>query len=145
MVLFTSLCYQDEETSADKRQTMTVQMAVHQDIYGGSLYVDLSPMARSRLSDFGQDTKLSEVTQAMFNCHIRMMGKEKYLDTYDFLSRVSDGYAHLNCPGNACGLGPEEYERNDYGYRLVPHNTDSPIQQLTLLMGLAKLCEMIEG
>lgn len=49
---------------------------------------------------------------------------------------------HLSVPGNACGLDPYSYSNSSLGYRLGPHNVDSGTQQLTLLMGLARLCEL---
>lgn len=58
----------------------------------------------------------------------------------------SPGYIHLNCPGNACGLDPKDYDTRkgelfEYGYDLVPHNVDSSLQQLTLLAGLTTLVQ----
>ncbi len=56
-------------------------------------------------------------------------------------------WINFTIPGDACGLDPDGYhdEKSDDGYKLVPHNVDSSLQQLTFLVGLAKLHDMIEG
>lgn len=53
-------------------------------------------------------------------------------------------WVNFSCPGNACGLDPEDYYEKslDWGYQLVPHNVDSPLQQLTLLAGVAMLYQL---
>ncbi|MFO0704845.1 MAG: hypothetical protein U0517_02620 [Candidatus Andersenbacteria bacterium] len=73
----------------------------------------------------------------------------------DFRVKLEQGLLNLTCPGNACGLVPEcptspvatsaeQFVTNErIGYELVPHNTDSPLQQLTLLAGLAQLDEFL--
>ncbi len=55
-------------------------------------------------------------------------------------------WINFTIPGNACGLDPDGYydEKSDDGYKLVPHNVDSSLQQLTFLVGLAKLHDMME-
>lgn len=46
----------------------------------------------------------------------------------------------LNCPGNACGIHPViHWEEGENGYKFSCHNVDTPMQQLTLLAGLATL------
>jgi hypothetical protein len=53
----------------------------------------------------------------------------------------------FNIPGDACDLSPECFvdQHHEGGYWLVPHNVDSSIQQLTFLMGLAKLHDLVRG
>lgn len=52
-------------------------------------------------------------------------------------------FLHFCVPGDACGLDPDSHSYSGdslaKGYSLVPHNVDNGIQQLSLLMGLAKL------
>ncbi len=50
------------------------------------------------------------------------------------------GWLNVQCPGSGCGLCPSHHgiERGR-GYEFDSHNVDSPIQQLTLLAGLAAL------
>ncbi len=56
-------------------------------------------------------------------------------------------WLNLSVPGNACGLDPDGYNQanDDSGYELVPHNVDSTLQQLTLLVGLAKLHDLVRA
>jgi hypothetical protein len=53
-------------------------------------------------------------------------------------------WLNLSVPGNACGLDPEDYSNPDShnGYSLLPHNVDTPLQQLSILIGLAKIHEL---
>lgn len=58
---------------------------------------------------------------------------------------ASDGRFMLQCLGNACDIAiyPEALHGDpDYGTNFSCHNLDQPRQQITLLAGLAKLCEL---
>ena len=62
------------------------------------------------------------------------------VDESSFWVRLKNGRLIMNCPGDACGIHPENwYEENDKGYEFNCHNVDSPMQQITLLAGLAAL------
>lgn len=54
---------------------------------------------------------------------------------------ISGTDLHLDVPGSSCGLDSTDTSTGPFDTKveLVPHNTDSPIQQITLLTGLAKL------
>lgn len=56
----------------------------------------------------------------------------------------SDGRFVLTCPGDACDLAiyPDQIRGDHLSVRFSCHNLDDPIQQLTLLAGLARLCEL---
>lgn len=53
---------------------------------------------------------------------------------------------HLECPGDRSGLHPDYNVgfdiRNGHGYDLGDHNIDNSMQQITLLVGLAKLWDL---
>lgn len=53
-------------------------------------------------------------------------------------------WVKLSCFGNGCVLGPEDYDdkREGIGYKLFPHNIDSPFQQLVLLCAVAKMYQL---
>lgn len=57
---------------------------------------------------------------------------------------ANDRRPWFGVPGNACDLAPEGDDSVDpsEGCKLGPHNVDGHIQQLTLLVGVAKLCEL---
>jgi hypothetical protein len=72
---------------------------------------------------------------------------QKYGSPQEIRSRVyDDGSFFLKCSGNACDLGvyPCDYsDRNDSELiSFGSHNLDTAQQQLTLLAGLAKICEL---
>lgn len=58
-----------------------------------------------------------------------------------------DGRFNLKCPGNACEVSiyPDRLYGDNMGTRSVQfscHNLDGAVQQITLLVGIAKLCEL---
>ena len=59
---------------------------------------------------------------------------------------TTDGRFMLSCIGNACDLSiyPDNmtHEIDEFGVRVSCHNLDSPDQQITLLAGFVKLCEL---
>ena len=56
-------------------------------------------------------------------------------------------WIYLDVPGDACDLSPDNNSHNDMdqGYTLVPHNVDSGLQQLTFIVGLAKMHDLIRA
>lgn len=74
------------------------------------------------------------------------VAKEELCEWVDACSgRIApDGRFILNCFGNACDLAiyPDEYREGDEFCRFDCHNLDSAAQQVTLLAGLAKMCEL---
>jgi len=62
---------------------------------------------------------------------------------FDFGSEIgNDGALHLTISGDRCGLDPDFNRRPGLGYELQPHNVDRPTQALTLVAGLARLCDL---
>lgn len=60
---------------------------------------------------------------------------------------ATDGAFILECFGDACDLGvyPSEMWRKEPFHRISCHNLDTAEQQLTLLAGLAMLCQLARG
>jgi len=96
------------------------------------------------------------VENTMKSAHARLWGGEKkatrLLASEFNMNWVEPKWLHLSVSGNACGLEAEMDERYldteedlDSGYRLTPHNVDGPVQQFSLLSGLAALEEMAVG
>ncbi|MDE1970190.1 MAG: hypothetical protein KGI50_01265 [Patescibacteria group bacterium] len=90
-----------------------------------------------------------EVNDAMARVYQHMMGPPKYpeLPCRAKAYFVGPKWIHLDCPGDACGLDPETYAspKLNVGYRLVPHNVDTPMQQLTLLAGIAAVMALVRN
>ena len=95
------------------------------------------------------DHAVPEVEEAMIIAYRKMLPRLRWTKSshYDFRVKVrKGGGVNISCPGNACDLGPESYVENlDRPYSMVPHNVDSPSQQLTHLVGLAALHEYIDN
>lgn len=95
------------------------------------------------------EIKISKVLDTMLlilSGSSRSTNKEndKEYNEYATRIRINKFFLNLSCPGDSCGLDPENYDENcaDTGYKLLPHNLDSPFQQFTLLAGLAKICQL---
>ncbi len=116
-------------------------------VYGSSLSVRLS----RALDDWLRrtpDAIQESIERAMQRAYRRMWGRQEYQSSSrEFRVMKHDHRLIMMCPGNACDLAPEHPEDDDMqpsGYTLVPHNTDSPLQQLCFLAGLAALCDLYD-
>jgi hypothetical protein len=74
-----------------------------------------------------------------------MLGKrDSIVWKYSFrILRLESGGLCIDCPGDACGIHPDTYAEYDIkegrGYKFTCHNVDTPMQQITLIAGLAAL------
>jgi len=147
-VLFSllSLLSGETECSNDRFQLVTCKTNTRRDIYGGWLAVEVSKKLAAWLENHLEDDLIGFAREAMKRIYFHMAGlnkREQELYRFDFRFQVSQmGRFHMDCPGNACGLDPEwtDYRPNT-GYKLIPHNIDAPMQQLTLLGGIAAICD----
>lgn len=143
-VLFNLLRKSDVETSAPFPQLLVVETITRRDLHGGSLWGKYSvPLVKwlDNCSSSGSD--IPEVVAAMrltYDCMLGNMLGKKSTDLR-FSARVASkgGWLNISCPGNGCGLHPTENPQPNHGYDFHSHNVDTPIQQLTLLSGLAAL------
>lgn len=139
-VLTTSLSIFDGKTEEVKPQLICVRITTMHGPHGGSLSADLSKALLPWLSSQPDNSRNIDIQTTMRNTYERL---SKYkvpslsFGRFDAMMRQPH-WVNLSCPGDACGLDPEDYyTRDGRGYKLLPHNVDSPVQQLTLLMGLA--------
>ncbi len=130
-------------------QLVNCKLQTSKESYGGALSIRLSKALVDWLAKYQVNEDIPEASEALF---------EAYSAMYEFKDEEAIAFNRhylnarvlsikqritLNCPGDACGLDPDNMnEIRDRGYELVPHNTDTPIQQLTLLAGVAKLCDI---
>ncbi|MFC1775592.1 hypothetical protein ACFLY0_01930 [Patescibacteria group bacterium] len=143
IILFTAFAgYCDYNTECEYPQLMTVDMtAEKRSVYGacigGKFGIDLVKW----MSTFNPNTKITEMIEAIKCAYGQMSGivpdkYERFLASIDY----ENGWLNVSCPGNACGLNPSNGNVcAGEGYGFSPHNTDTPLQQLTLLAGLAAL------
>lgn len=135
------LMYPEIDTTCPYPQLMTLQTATQHDIHGGSLSGDCSIPFRTYLESLGE-IRLPDVAEATKSAYKKMLGWKEYYE-HDFSAWLSKGRFIINCPGDACGLHPSDWHSfKDEGFEFSCHNVDSAIQQLTLIVGLAKLCDM---
>ena len=135
--LFSSLNHGGRVTNEARRQYFSVELHTRREVYGGALFAKLSPSLLAWLRSVDQPV-IDEI-----NAHMARLGRILFGASfarereYNVYLR-SDGVPIFNCPGDACDLSPTG-ENYNLGCELSPHNTDSPLQQLALLSGLAGL------
>lgn len=146
-ILFVVLKLFDVDTGCKRPQLMAIKgFRVDEDLSGGNISVMLTPKVSQWLSKQVDNSFLKEVEEVMLETYIYMLNKnKKHLFRSKFKVCCRQKWINFEVPGNACGLDPENYsdEFLDTGYCLYSHNTDSSIQQLTLVIGLAKFQDLI--
>ncbi|MDP4000405.1 MAG: hypothetical protein Q8Q11_03175 [bacterium] len=148
-LLFNHFCIAEHDSDSPLPQHLTVMLRNDKGSFGYGHMVHaevLPPLARWIHANLEQGRE-REVSEAMRMAHELMSGNGDLYDWHDFrVATEPPKWVHLDVPGNACGLDPASSfsrdEETDSAYKLTPHNTDSPLQQLTLLYGLARLEEM---
>jgi hypothetical protein len=140
----------EAQTQCELTQQLTFITNTDIGIYGGSIAGKISIPLRcylNRMSHKQNERLRVSVELAMTKAWRSMYGKVSFCEKTRLSFKLREnGFFHLDCPGDACGLDPCDSYQNtlDQGYELCPHNTDSPKQQLTLLAGLAALCSQAE-
>lgn len=149
-ILFKGLDMPEVITNADSQQLLYVGLDIRKGMHGGSFYIALGKSLMPWLSLQPDNSRHRVVEGVMRASYQQMIGKkmppgeEIYLSDYYFNATFrKPSLVYLSCPGDACGLDPEYNASSKIGegesYLLVPHNVDNPLQQLTLLMGVAAL------
>ncbi|QQG43740.1 MAG: hypothetical protein HYW45_01825 [Candidatus Daviesbacteria bacterium] len=143
-VLFTLLALDCVEIPDNKYyQLAHVNLFTKKGMHGGSLSVILAKSLMPWLSDQPDESDNKDIEIVMKSTHEHMFGYSDIFSPRDF--RVwfrQPKWVNLSVPGDACGLDPSDYhDQPGKGYNLSPHNVDNPVQQLTLLMGIAAICE----
>jgi len=141
-----SLCleFPKKETSSSFPQLMIIRTITAREMHGGSLSGEVSLLFKRWLMSLGNDdVELPEVNNVMQTAYKKMYRLTDY-DKHSFYAiKRGSGRFITSCPGDACGLNPEDwYDDQDKGYHFSCHNVDTPLQQITLLAGLAKLYDM---
>ena len=125
----------EKETSSSLSQLLTISTMTEMKVAGSSMGGEFSAPLRDWMDSLGRSDKsnIFEMVEAMQLAHKVMFGLEEY-EKDDFRAFVGqkDGWLSTTCPGNACGLDPEE---NGFS----SHNVDSPSQQIELIASLAAL------
>lgn len=134
----------EKETSATFPQLLTLQTCTDHELHGGSL----NGVFGSKFSNFIKSQSSDILSQIAIpttqSAYRKMLGKQDYVSEYSFrIFKLSSGGISLDCPGDACGIHPDSdvsYDtKNNRGYEYTCHNVDTPMQQITLIAGLAAL------
>lgn len=112
------------------------------EIAGSSLYVAASQYVARWISRQAEGQILC-VAHSIRRTYDRMSGGRTRL--YWHGCRLQPPmYLHLSVHGDANSLDPDQLEYQEMrGYKLWPHNLDSPVQQFPLLVGLGTLSDII--
>lgn len=145
-IIFTALFLFNGDTGWHLPQLMVVEgLCIKEGMHGGSLSVILTPAMIQFLARQPNEHDIKEVINAMGRADAYMWREKWENDSYHSVQYRAlcrhPKWINLSVPGDACGLDPNEYydKSLERGYKLSPHNVDSGLQQLSLLMGLAKL------
>lgn len=117
-----------------------------QNKFTGALDVVLTPAAIKWLAKQQHQAHLAPVIDAMKSAYQHMWSKP--ITSFDHFGALyrQPRWLNLEVPGDRCRLEPDGYGNcrdDDRGYSLFSHNVDSSLQQLTFLMGLAKLHDLM--
>lgn len=133
-------------------QTSCAYDRMHGHAIGGWLSEDITGWLRNyaahHVRSNGSAAMHPDVIRAMQAAWYAISTKkmQQYTSTRDIYGWVqTSGAFSLNCFGNACDLSvyPDQIHGSDYdGVEFGCHNLDRGDQQLTLLAGLAKICEL---
>jgi hypothetical protein len=135
----------NDKTACKTPQLITVGTITERGMHGGSLYGEYGKKMHRYLSSFKPRTSIEEMSRAMFLAYQRMIGLSSYLRKYDFRSDIdyTNGWLNVSVPGDACGLHPAHHtlnmDKQTYGYEFSCQNVDTPVQQISLIAGLAAL------
>lgn len=139
----------DNNTGWKTPQLMTIDgLSVEADMGGGALLATLTPEMMKFLRRQGEWTELPEISEAMMRASQHMLKSRFGNNVRDYRAYCRQPkWINMSVPGNACGLDPDYHDERELevGYRLCPHNVDSSYQQLTFLVGLAKLHELAQA
>jgi len=137
----------------EKRQLLNLNLQVDRGPHGGSLWGEFSPYFVNFLKTHGEDASFEKVNEMMIRVY-RYMWQSKNSEPRNFDYEKHQFRAWQNLPGNlildipgdACGIHPSPYVHEipeNEGSEWTYHNVDSPLQQLTLLTGLAAMCDLV--
>lgn len=146
-LLFEALNAFEGATGATRPQILTVhEMCLRNSaFYGAVLFATLSPTACEWIATVNpRGVELVGVEQSIACASAKMFGTTISKIKHDCRASVCPpNSAMIRCPGNACEISTDGSRDplDGCGMALTPHNTDSPIQQLSLLAGLAALYE----
>lgn len=144
-VLFTCAYSLEEPTVSPMPQLLQLSFCTFRDMHGGSLNVEVAAALSAWIATQPDNSRNEKIEEAMKRAYQQTYrSRMSELDTHRFRAWFRQPHwVNLTVPGNACGLDPKDYDAcPGHGYTLLPHNVDSPFQQLTLLAGIAAMHDL---
>lgn len=143
-LLFTLLYVYGQTSKRSTKQIGEISSIATKDEYAHSyLAATFSPLA-TKIFVTDPETILSGIQPAMKKAHGILFPRDREVDDYSLRVHFSNGYPGFTVPGNCACLGvscPPSQPDITEGFELSTHNHDTVIQQLTTLVGVAKLMQ----
>lgn len=126
----------------DRNQLIAVQSMAEKTAHGGSFRMSFSAPFALWLRE--NKEKVCDIALGAMVKSYRKMNELGLtsVDEYHFRVSAENGKLIMNCPGDACGLQPEDFSDwsvEKMGYVSGCHNVDTPLQQFTLFSGVFAL------
>lgn len=138
-------------TTTKNTQLMSIETAVTKKLdgcpIGGSFSVQLIDLLKQK----GPNYRFIKATEAMLSANKYMWHYEPGADDLGRDARTIRAWQYipgnliLDVPGHACGIHPSSQVHtipDGRGVEFNCHHVDNPLQQLTIITGLAAVCEM---
>ena len=144
--------YNNQDHENDLFQILTVSTAIRPGQNSAPITGKFSPHCVDFLRLFSERSSFPEISSLMLTVYRHMWNRgDEGLhssDMYDTRAEIGCYPANLilDVPGDACGIHPSPYVHeisNGQGDNFTCHNVDTPLQQLTLLTGLAGICDLV--
>ena len=141
-LLFRAASLFNGDTGYERPQLMDLTLVTEDRLHGGSIGCKLAQALVPYLASQPDGFYHPSLTAVMKQAFETMVGRKAatFMDRFRVYFRQPK-WINLDVPGNATGLDPENYyvfdDTKDWGYIITSHNVDGPVQQLSLVMGLA--------
>jgi len=133
----------DTNTSARRPQLATIQTVCAVGQHGGELGGDLSIPLMNWLKSVPRDQIFPSVIDTMKTAWYKMF--RSTVENCEIQAYVhGGGRITIDCPGDRTGIFICQTERlqSEHGNKFTSHDVDTCAQQITLLVGLASLCDL---
>lgn len=141
-LIFTLLYLFGNESKRNTQQIGEIQGFSTVEEFGHSAFAAMfSPLA-TKLFFANPKKVLADIRPAMKDAYEIMYPLDRINDSYSLRVSSDNGYPLFVVPGNCACLGvscPPSQPDLDDGFEMSPHNFDTVLQQLTMLVGIAKL------
>lgn len=145
--LFRSLSYIDVPAGSPHQLLQITGLSLEGGLGGCALGGFIGQHLGRWLAARGNDEEMTaNIVRTMERTWARLNGRRIPSSLREFRFRIfENGTLWLHCPGDACEVacGDLMWDKNrGRGYALNVHNMDSPMQQLTFIWALAKVCQL---